>query len=41
MRQIRWGLNDNLDVSIYANPKLSWKEMSDIRERLKNEQNTQ
>ena len=31
MRTIRLGLIDNLDVSIYANPKTSWQEMEQIR----------
>jgi len=27
MREIRFGLEDNVDVSIYAKPELDWKEM--------------
>lgn len=34
MDEIRKGLVDNLDVSLYANEKYSWKEMSKIREEL-------
>ena len=39
--QIRLGLVDNLDVSQYAKPEISAKQMRQIREKLKNEQNTQ
>jgi len=28
------GLNDNLDVSIYANPEYSWRQMEEIRKGL-------
>jgi len=31
MQQIRWGLKDNLDVSIYADTKYNWKQMREIR----------
>ena len=44
MREIRNGLHDNLDVSVYANPEYSWQKMKSIRtkmlkERKNNEQN--
>ena len=32
--QIKMGLESNVDVSIYANPKYSWKEMKNFRLRL-------
>ena len=28
------GIEDNLDVSIYAKPEIPWREMETIRERL-------
>ena len=31
MREIRIGLLDNLDVSIFANPEYTWEEMKEIR----------
>ena len=34
MRQIITGLEDKLDVSIYAKPELSFREMETIREKL-------
>ena len=34
MDEIRLGLEDNLDVSVYAKPEISWKEMKKIREEL-------
>ena len=36
MEQIRLGLEDNLDVSIYAKPDLFWKEMRKKRKLLMN-----
>ena len=29
--EITWGLEDNLDVSIYAKKEFNWKQMSQIR----------
>ena len=34
MYQIRTGLKDNLDISQYAKPEISGKEMKKIREKL-------
>ena len=34
MEQIRLGLKDNLDVSVYANSEYSWKKMKNIREEI-------
>ena len=34
MWQIRLGLEDNLNVSIYAKPEIPWRGMETIRERL-------
>ena len=34
MQQIRLGLEEDLDVSIYANSDFGWSEMYAIRERL-------
>ena len=34
MTQIRWGMNQELDVSIYAKPEYSYEKMRKIRERL-------
>ena len=31
------GLEQNLDVSIYANSKIDWKQMEEIRKRLEKE----
>ena len=31
MNEIKKGLQDNLNVSIYAKPKYSWMEMEEIR----------
>ena len=31
MEQIRLGLLDNLDTSVYANPKIDYEEMKKIR----------
>ena len=36
MSEIRRGLKDNLDVSIYVKPEFNWKQMSQIRLGLKN-----
>ena len=33
--QIKWGLEDNLDVSIYAKKEYNWKKMDEIRLGLK------
>ena len=33
--QIRIGIKSNLDVSIYANPEYSWRQMEEIRKGLK------
>ena len=30
-KQIKWGLEDNLDVSIYTDPNLSWQKMEELR----------
>ncbi len=35
MDQIRWGLVDNLDVGLYANPEYTWNQMEQIRLELK------
>ena len=35
MDEIRKGLVDNLDVSLYANPKYTWNQMEQIRLELK------
>ena len=40
MREIRHGLEDNLDVSVYAKPEFNEKQMKKIRKQLENEQNT-
>ena len=37
MKQIRLGLKDNLDVSLYAEPDLSDEQMREIRLKLKKE----
>ena len=34
MELIRWGLEDNLDVSLYANKGYSFKHMREIRDEL-------
>lgn len=34
MKQIRLGLEDNLDVSIYAKTKFTWFKMEGIRKNL-------
>ena len=34
MNEIKEGLKDNLDVSIYAKPEFSWMKMEQIREEL-------
>jgi len=34
MEQIVFGLEENLDVSIYAKTEYNWKEMQEIREKL-------
>ena len=39
MFQIKEGLNQGLDVSIYTNSKYSWKEMEKIRKELKSKNN--
>ena len=31
MKQIRWGLEDNLDVSVYAKSNLTHNQMNEIR----------
>ena len=36
MYQIRLGLKDNLDVSLYVDEKYSWQQMSQIRKALNN-----
>ena len=35
-KEIRYGLEDNLDVLIYAKPEVSWQEMKVIRDELFN-----
>ena len=35
--QIKCGLEDNLDVSIYAKTKFDWQEMKEIRLKLQRE----
>ena len=37
MYQIKLGLEQNIDVSIYANSKIDWKQMEEIRKRLEKE----
>ena len=37
MQEIRIGLQENLDVSIYANSEYSWNEMRQIRLKLEKE----
>ncbi len=34
MEEIRLGLREGLDVSVYAKPELSWVEMNEIRREL-------
>ena len=34
MEQIRLGLKDNLDISIYAKSEIPWQEMKEIRLKL-------
>ena len=34
--QIYFGLNNNIDVSVYANSKFDWRQMQEIREGLEN-----
>lgn len=36
-KQIRFGLEDKLDVSIYAKPECNTQQMFEIRENLENE----
>ncbi len=31
MEQIRLGLEENVDVSVYAKPKFNWEQMQEIR----------
>ena len=31
LKQIRFGLEDGLNVSFYADPKFSWKQMEQVR----------
>ena len=38
-RIIKEGLEVNLDVSLYAKKEFNWKQMEEIREKLRNEQN--
>ena len=35
MEQIRLGLENNLDVSVYSNPEFDWKKMMKFRLELK------
>ena len=37
MEEIRLGLKNNLDVSLYANSEISWQEMKEIRLKLQKE----
>ena len=37
MVQIKWGLENNLDVSVYAKPEITVEEMKVIIEELKDE----
>ena len=37
--EINWGLEDNLDVSIYAKKEFNWKQMSQIRFGLRDDLN--
>ena len=39
--EINWGLEENLDISVYAKPEFDFVQMRKIREELKNEQNIQ
>jgi hypothetical protein len=34
MEEIRLGLEDDLDVSVYADPKYDWLQMREIRQKL-------
>ena len=34
MLQIKWGLAENLNISIYAKPKYTWEQMDEIRSGL-------
>ena len=36
MEEIKWGLEDKLNVSIYATPDFTWKQMEQIRLGLEN-----
>ena len=36
MEQIRTGLKNNLEVELYLNPNIDWKEMKRIRLELEN-----
>ena len=38
MYQIRLGLEDKFDVSIYVNPKFNWRQMEKIKKELMKEQ---
>ena len=37
--EINWGLEENLDISVYAKPEFDFMQMRKIRMELKNEQN--
>ena len=37
MFQIRWGLENNLNVFLYANSSFSWHQMKEIREGLEDD----
>lgn len=37
MREIREGLENNIDVSTYAKPNIKWEDMERIRLKLENE----
>lgn len=39
MLQIRWGLEDGIDASIYANPKFDYNQMEKIKIGLQTREN--
>ena len=40
LNQMLWGLEDNLDVSLYAKPEISIKKMIKIKEKLLRKKNS-
>ena len=39
MQEIRYGLKDGIDISSYLNPNINYKEMKEIRLKLKENEN--